>query len=125
MDQVQNIRRRTNEFLDDVKAPRVTARLTGENAESADIRALIRSDQVQSWYIVPAGVFLVLILTLRDPLACLNLVATMVADLRVRAWAQRTFCFRHAAGGRRASTGKCRISCSSCWLRWAWITTCF
>jgi putative drug exporter of the RND superfamily len=27
---------------------------------------------------VPVGVFLVLILTLRDPLACLNLVATMV-----------------------------------------------
>ena len=56
----------------------MTARLTGENAESADIRALIHADQVQSWYVVPIGVFLVLILTLRDPLACLNLVATMV-----------------------------------------------
>jgi RND superfamily putative drug exporter len=78
MDQVETLRRRTNEFLDDFEGLRVTARISGENAESADIRALIRSDQIQSWYIVPIGVFLVLFLTLRDPLACLNLVATMV-----------------------------------------------
>jgi putative drug exporter of the RND superfamily len=78
MDQVETLRRRTNEFLGDFEGFPVTARISGENAESADIRALIRSDQVQSWYIVPGGVFLVLILTLRDPLACLNLVATMV-----------------------------------------------
>ena len=78
MDQVETLRRRTNEFLGDFEGLHVTARISGENAESADIRALIRSDQVQSWYVVPVGVFLVLILTLRDPLACLNLVATMV-----------------------------------------------
>src|SRR5262249_59717581 len=30
------------------------------------------------WFIVPIGVFLVLMLTLRDPLACLNLVGTMI-----------------------------------------------
>ena len=78
MDQVETLRRRTNEFLGDFEGLHVTARIAGENAESADIRALIRSDQVQSWYVVPVGVFLVLILTLRDPLACLNLVATMV-----------------------------------------------
>jgi RND superfamily putative drug exporter len=78
MEQVVAIRRRTNEFLGDVKGLCVTARLTGENAESADIQALIHADQVQSWYVVPIGVFLVLILTLRDPLACLNLVATMI-----------------------------------------------
>ncbi len=78
MDQVETIRRRTNEFLGDVEGLRVTARLTGENSESADIRGLIHADQVQSWYVVPIGVFFVLILTLRDPLACLNLVATMV-----------------------------------------------
>ncbi len=78
MDQVEMLRRRTNEFLGDFEDQHVTARISGENAESADIRALIRSDQVQSWYVVPVGVFLVLILTLRDPLACLNLVATMV-----------------------------------------------
>ena len=40
--------------------------------------ALTHDDQVQSWFIVPIGVFLVLIVALRDPLACLNLVATMV-----------------------------------------------
>ena len=78
MDQVETLRRRTNEFLGDFEGLHVTARIAGENAESADIRALIRSDQVQSWYVVPVGVFLVLLLTLRDPLACLNLVATMV-----------------------------------------------
>jgi putative drug exporter of the RND superfamily len=78
MDQVETLRRRTNEFLGDFEGFDVTARIAGENAKSADIRALIRSDQVQSWYIVPAGVFIVLILTLRDPLTCLNLVGTMV-----------------------------------------------
>jgi putative drug exporter of the RND superfamily len=78
MDQVVTLRGRLNEFLGDFERLHVTARLAGENAESADIRAMIRSDQVQSWYVVPAGVFLVLIVTLRDPLACLNLVATMV-----------------------------------------------
>ena len=78
MDQVETLRRRTNEFLGDFEDIHVTARVSGENAESADIRALIRSDQLQSWYIVPIGVFFVLILTLRDPLACVNLVATMV-----------------------------------------------
>jgi putative drug exporter of the RND superfamily len=78
MDQVETLRRRTNEFLGDVEGLRVTARLTGENSESADIRGLIHADQVQSWYVVPIGVFFVLILTIRDPLACLNLVATMV-----------------------------------------------
>jgi RND superfamily putative drug exporter len=78
MDQVESLRRRTNEFLRDFEGIHVTARITGENAESADIRALIRSDQVQSWFVVPIGVFLVLIMTLRDPVACLNLVATMV-----------------------------------------------
>ena len=78
MDQVQTLRSRTNEYLGDFEGLHVTARISGENAESAEIRALIRSDQVQSWYVVPVGVFLVLILTLRDPLACLNLVATMI-----------------------------------------------
>ena len=78
MDQVQTLRRRTNEFLGDFKGLHATARIAGENSESADIRALIRWDQVQSWYVVPLGVFLVLLVTLRDPRACLNLVATMV-----------------------------------------------
>jgi RND superfamily putative drug exporter len=51
---------------------------TGANAEGADIRALTRHDQVQTWIIVPTGVFLILLLALRDPLACLNLVLTMI-----------------------------------------------
>ena len=52
--------------------------VAGSNAESADVRALTRADQFQSWFVVPIGVFLVLLIALRDPLACVNLVATML-----------------------------------------------
>ena len=58
--------------------PRPPSGITGSNAEGADIRALTRSDQYHTWLIVPAGVFLILLITLRDPWACLNLVATML-----------------------------------------------
>jgi RND superfamily putative drug exporter len=78
MDQVVTLRRRLSDYLGEYQGIRVTAKIAGANAESADIRALTRSDQVQSWFIVPIGVFLVLLVALRDPLACLNLVATMV-----------------------------------------------
>ncbi len=78
MDQVLTLRHRLNDYLSEYQGIRVTARIAGANAESADIRALTYNDQVQSWFIVPIGVFLVLIVALRDPLACLNLVATMV-----------------------------------------------
>jgi RND superfamily putative drug exporter len=72
------LRRRLRDFLGEYEGVQVTARVAGANAESADIRDLTRADQVQSWFIVPIGVFLVLLAALRDPLACLNLVATMV-----------------------------------------------
>ena len=78
MDQVLTLRRRLNDFLGEYQGIQVTAQVAGANAESADIRDLTHADQVQSWFIVPIGVFLVLIVALRDPLACLNLVATMV-----------------------------------------------
>jgi putative drug exporter of the RND superfamily len=78
MDQVVTLRRRLAEYLDDLEGPRVRATITGPNAESADIRSLTHSDQFQSWFVIPIGVFLVLIVALRDPLACLNLVATML-----------------------------------------------
>jgi RND superfamily putative drug exporter len=78
MDQVLTLRRRLNDYLGEYQGIRVTARVAGNNAESADIRALTYRDQVQSWFIVPIGVFLVLMVALRDPLACINLVATMV-----------------------------------------------
>jgi RND superfamily putative drug exporter len=78
MNQVLTLRRRLHDFLGEYEGIQVTARVAGANAESADIRDLTRSDQVQSWFIVPIGVFLVLIVALRDPLACFNLVATMV-----------------------------------------------
>jgi putative drug exporter of the RND superfamily len=78
MDQVVTLRRRLNEHLGEYQGIHVTAKIAGGNAESADVRAMTHNDQVQSWFIVPIGVFLVLIVALRDPLACVNLVATMV-----------------------------------------------
>jgi RND superfamily putative drug exporter len=77
--QAATIRRRLREFLDEQdEVPGAHAALAGPNAESADIWALTRSDQIQTWIIVPLGVFFVLLLTLRDIAACLNLVATML-----------------------------------------------
>ena len=78
MDQVVNLRRRLGEFLADANGPKVSAFIAGSNAESADVRALTRADQVQSWFVIPIGVLLVLLVALRDPITCLNLVATML-----------------------------------------------
>jgi putative drug exporter of the RND superfamily len=78
MDQVLTLRRRLNDYLGEYEGLHVTAQIAGANAESADVRELTHNDLVQSWFVVPIGVFLVLIVALRDPLACLNLVATMV-----------------------------------------------
>ncbi len=78
MDQVVTLRRRLNEFLADNDTFKVTARIAGSNADSADIRMLTRADQLQSWFVIPIGVFLVLLVALRDPIACVNLVATML-----------------------------------------------
>ncbi len=78
MDQVVDLRRRLAEYLGESRGLEVKASFTGTNADSADIRALTRSDQYRTWVIVPAGVFLILLLALRDPWACMNLVATML-----------------------------------------------
>ncbi|MDG3007326.1 MMPL family transporter [Paludisphaera sp. Pla2] len=78
MNQVETIRRRLADYLVEYQGIHVTAAVAGANAESADVRTLTRADQVQSWFVVPIGVFLVLMIALRDPLACFNLVATMV-----------------------------------------------
>jgi RND superfamily putative drug exporter len=78
MNQVETIRRRLKEYLGEYEGVQVTALIAGANAESADIRSLTHSDQVRSWFIVPLGVFVVLLLALRDPWSCFNLVATMV-----------------------------------------------
>jgi len=78
MNQVLTLRRRLSEYLDESPWLRVKAGIAGANAESADIRSLTRRDQYQTWLIVPAGVFLILLLALRDPWACMNLVATML-----------------------------------------------
>lgn len=78
MDHVGLIRERVESFLAETTGPTATVLITGGNAESADIRALTRSDQRQSWVLVPFGVFIVLWMALRDLSACVNLVATML-----------------------------------------------
>ena len=78
MDQVLSLRRRLNEYFGDLDGTPVRATVTGPNAEACDIRTLTRNDQFQSWFVIPIGVFLVLMLALRDPLACVNLVVTML-----------------------------------------------
>ncbi len=81
MEQVETIRTRLRDYLNEVNPetglyPR--AYVTGANAESADVRALTRRDQYQTWIIVPLGVFIILLILLRDLFACVNLVGTMV-----------------------------------------------
>jgi len=78
INQVQTIRERLDDYLGEYQGVQVHALIAGANAESADIRSLTRADQVQSWFVVPIGVFIVLLLALRDPWSCFNLVATMV-----------------------------------------------
>ena len=78
MDQVETLRRRLE------RLPRRRRRAARPGRDHRGQRRvgrhprLTRADQVQSWFIVPIGVFLVLLVALRDPWACLNLVATMV-----------------------------------------------
>ncbi len=79
MDEVVALREKLRDRLDEESEPlKVRAIVAGPNAESADIRALTRTDQVQSWFVIPIGVFIVLLVALRDPMACVNLVATML-----------------------------------------------
>jgi putative drug exporter of the RND superfamily len=78
MNQVDQLRRQLGEYLAVSRGLKVSAGFTGTNADSADIRALTRSDQHWTWLIVPSGVFVILLLALRDPWACMNLVATML-----------------------------------------------
>ncbi len=78
MNQVLDLRKRLGAYLGESRWHHVHMGITGINAESADIRSLTRSDQYKTWIIVPVGVFVILMLALRDPWTCLNLVATMI-----------------------------------------------
>jgi putative drug exporter of the RND superfamily len=79
MDEVIALRAKIRDRLEEEGEPlKLRAIVAGPNAESADIRALTRADQVQSWFVIPIGVFIVLLVALRDPMACINLVATML-----------------------------------------------
>jgi RND superfamily putative drug exporter len=82
MKQVVALRQRVGNFLneqDEVPmAPGGGYYITGPNAESADVWSITQRDQVQVWIVVPLGVFLILLLALRDFWTCVNLVATMV-----------------------------------------------
>ena len=78
LEQVATIRRRLKDYLAEEEDMKVEALVTGVNAGAEDTRILTHDDQVQTWFVVPIGVFIVLIFALRDPLACFNLVATMI-----------------------------------------------
>ena len=78
LDHVQTLRRRIREYLGEAHEVRAAAAFGGANAGAADVRALTRADQVRTWIIVPLGVFIILVIALRDIFACLNLVLTMV-----------------------------------------------
>ncbi len=78
MEQVLTLRKRLRDYLTERTPFPVSLGISGANAESADVWTLTRSDQRQTWIVVPIGVFLVLLVTLRDGWACLNLVATML-----------------------------------------------
>jgi putative drug exporter of the RND superfamily len=79
MDEVIALRQKLRDRLNEEAEPqKVGTIVAGPNAESADIRTLTHHDQVQSWFVIPIGVFIVLMIALRDPMACVNLVATML-----------------------------------------------
>jgi RND superfamily putative drug exporter len=81
LDQVEVLRRRLHEYLGEVGEEdgfqSIKAEIAGVNAGAYDIRELTRTDQLHSWIIVPLGVFVLLVFSLRDPWGCANLVATM------------------------------------------------
>jgi RND superfamily putative drug exporter len=79
LDRVAWLRSRLHEFFGGGQAEqhKVEFLMAGGNPSAADIRAITRVDQAQSWVVVPLGVFLVLLVGLRNPLTCLNLVGTM------------------------------------------------
>jgi RND superfamily putative drug exporter len=78
LDEVATIRRRLREYLAEEEDLKVEPLVTGVNAGAEDTKDLTHADQVQTWFVVPIGVFIVLLFALRDPLACLNLVVTMI-----------------------------------------------
>ena len=121
LDQVADLRRRFNEYVGEMKDPEVFFKITGPNAEAADVRALTQADQYKTWVIVPLGVFLLLLFALRDTWACLNLVATMVLTYAFALGV--THLVFVTSWGPRGSTGRCRTSCSCCWWRSGSTTT--
>lgn len=79
LDQASKIRERLKTYLAEREGPKVVeAAIGGPNAGAADVRALTEADQSYAWVVVPLGVFLVLWVLLRDLLACINLVGTMI-----------------------------------------------
>jgi RND superfamily putative drug exporter len=79
MAQVGVLRRAVRDFLaNQDEVPISGLGVAGANAESADIWAITQRDQIQTWLVVPLGVFLILLVALRNPAICANLVLTMV-----------------------------------------------
>ena len=126
LDQVGTIRRRLREYLgelDEEDGIRAHAMIAGSNSGAVDVRDLTWSDQVHSWIIVPAGVFVLLLLSLKDFWGCLNLVATMVLTYAFALGMTWLGLSWSAWRVRRELIGRCRTSCSCFWWPWGLITT--
>ena len=78
---------------------------------------------VKSWFVVPLGVFVVLLIALRDPLACVNLVVTMLLTYLFALGRHALRLFITCLGNPKVWTGRFPISCSSCWSRSGSTTT--
>jgi RND superfamily putative drug exporter len=78
LEEVDALRRRLGALLGDADWLSARALVTGVNAQWADIRAYSLADKRQMWVLVPLGVYLVLLVALRDAWSCLNLIATML-----------------------------------------------
>jgi RND superfamily putative drug exporter len=124
MEEVDELRRRLRDYLGEMQdrdGLRPAVAIGGGNAESADTQNLTRRDQYQTWVLIPLGVFLILVVSLRDVWACLNLVATMVLTYAFALGV--THLVFVTAWGPRGWTGRSPSSCSCSWWPSASTTT--
>lgn len=78
LDQVEVARDRVTDYLHEEDEVSATGLVTGPNAQAYDTRVVTRRDQYITWFVVPIGVFFILLLSIRNVLSCINLVLTMV-----------------------------------------------
>lgn len=78
LDQADELLERAQNFNDDHKEQYYRLTLTGPNIVMADVRRITNEDMKWAYVLMPLGIFLAMLLMLRDPGVCLNLVLTML-----------------------------------------------